>query len=323
MHVQWIAVLAGAFASGCFFTPPTHGDLGRAEFAYDEGLFGCLFGCDASEPMAVRANTFLLVTNHDELPPFVAASSDTSVLEATQDTGIGDSSIRLTSHAAGTAQIELDDGAGELIDRVSIQVEDIQTIALQSPTIQSRYLVMMGGTSSFTLDLTDAQGRHLKGFGGVDYAYGGGIGETEVGVTSALADAIARFFAGSTREGASLDALAIGAGSIDVSAPSGATLSIPVEVVDESAVVSVTVEDQTVELGSSASIGAHAFASDGEEIHDPVCEWTSSTTSGDAVVSGQDRNTVTLDASTQSSITVTCTIGGASGSGTVQFVPPR
>jgi hypothetical protein len=316
--LRWglLSLTASASLSGCIFTSPTGGENGIAEFAYDEGLFGCLFGCDADAPMAANANTYLTVTNSEELPPYVATSSDETVLEFIQDSGTSDASIRLVSHASGNAVLILSQTDGREIDRLSIFVNDVDRLEMGSPEIRNRYMIMVGGHDSIHIDLFDANGDALKGFGGVDYEATDGIVAEQVTLTSALEDAIAQAFIGSTREMVSIDAFAVSQGALRVSAPSGATLTIPVEVVDASAVGQVTIENQTAEPGSSITLYAQAFAGDAEEIHDPECAWT---VTGDATVAGMGRDSITLSSDTATSAQVTCVIGDAVGSGTATF----
>ncbi len=318
-----LSFFALILASGCFFNGPTGGERRRANFAYEEGILGCLFGCDLDAPIAAHSNTVINVDERDEsdpLPAFDAVSTDTSVLDFSQSSGSGDRSIDVRSHVAGSAYLELYDGSEELVDRVWVEVRDIATIELGSPGINSRYLIMLGGSGGLRLDLLDASGDELKGYGGVEYALSGGISQTQLGL---LADAIARAFVGSTSESLRLDALALGVGSVVVTAPSGAMLTIPVEVVDESAASSATVSgDTTAQPGESATLDASVFASDGEEIHDPACAWTMTPISGEVTISSTGRNSVTVSASSAGSASLTCTVGSAIGSATVTFQAP-
>lgn len=310
-------------ASGCFFTQPSSGELGNVELTYDEGILGCLFGCDADEPMAADSNTFLVVVNDDELAsewgPFVASSENADVLETFQDAP-GDSSIRLASHAPGQARVIFEeDASGELIDRFAIDVREIGRIEVSSPEFRESVLVFVGGTITVYLDLFDGS-RRLKGFGGVDYELSGGLSEVEVTIVSALADAIISAFVGSTTESVRIEALELGAGGIRVTGMrGGASLDIPVEVVDESRVASVTVSDATAEPGTYTSVSAQAFAANMDEIHSPTCEWTVEGTG--VTVSSMTSSSISLTAETETSAQVSCTIGGATGTGTVTFEP--
>lgn len=314
------ALLSLVTLAGCF-TRASRGENGVVELAYDEGALGCLFGCDAREPMAARANTVLDVLNADEIPPFDVSSSDESVLEFIQNGGRGDSSIRVVSHDAGSAHIVFTDAAGEEIDRYELEVRDVDRIELRSPDIRDRYLIMVGGTDGLGIDLFDNRDRDLKGYGGVDYALTGSIGETELTLVSALADAIAAAFVGSTSESASVEALAVGDGQIEITAPSGASLTIPVEVVDETAVDRVEVEDATEEPSMSEVVSASAFHADGEQIHEPECTWSIEPAGGPVTITSENRDSVTVTSDVSGSATVTCTVGSASGSGTVTFAP--
>ena len=50
-----VAVVLVGCGDPSLFGEPTRGELDRADFAWDEGALGCLFGCDAKEAMAVGA----------------------------------------------------------------------------------------------------------------------------------------------------------------------------------------------------------------------------------------------------------------------------
>lgn len=314
------ALLGLTMLAGCF-TSPSRGEAGVVRLAYDEGLLGCLFGCDAAEPMAARANTFLDVVNSDEIPAFDVSSSDATVLEFFQNDGTGDDTVRVVSHASGSAHIVFTDISGEELDRFELEVADIDRIELRSPEIRDRYLLMIGSSDGLGLDLFDASGRRLKGYGGVDYALSGSIGESQLGVESALVSAIAASFIGSTSEGASVDALELGEGEIQISAPSGAELTIPVEIVDESAVARVEVPDVSGEAGFSESVDALTFADDGERIHEPTCEWSIEPADGPVTLEAPSNDSATVRSSVAGTATVTCTVGSQSASGTVTFAP--
>jgi hypothetical protein len=321
------AASVALFAPGCFFTSPSMGERGVVELAYDEGLFGCIFGCDAREPMATDAHTNIIVTNDDEIladyGPFVVESSDPAIAQFTQDS-VSDTGIHAESHGPGAAMMVFSvDGTGELIDRYEIAVQPIDQIELSSPEIMSRLLVMIGGSVGLGVNLTDADDRTLKGYGGVDYVLSGGLSEVEVTLTTALAEAIARLFVGSTRESATIDAIALGEGMIEITARrGGATLTIPTEVVDTTAVARIEVADVEAEPGTTTSLSVRAFDASGEEIHDPDCDaWTFA---GTGVSSdGEGRGYISLTAATETTGTATCTLNGQMATGTVTFAMPE
>ena len=81
-------------------------------------------------------------------------------------------------------------------------------------------------------------------------------------------------------------------------------------------------EDATEEPGQSESLSARAFASDGEEIHSPSCTWTLDAGDGPVTLLAENRSSISVESDAEGSATVTCTIGEASGSGTITYRTP-
>src|SRR5262245_15873552 len=125
VHAAVAAVLALA-ASGCL-RGPTGGELGNAQFSYDEGAFGCLAGCPPAEaPMAAGSRLIIHVTNADKLPEFTVASTDESVatfevIGTAEDDGDEWVSVSARSFAAGDTRLRLLNAAtGGEIDRLPL-----------------------------------------------------------------------------------------------------------------------------------------------------------------------------------------------------------
>ncbi len=295
------------------------GELGVAEFAWDEGMLGCLFGCDAEEPMAARAVANLIIVNDEDLPTFVVSSSNPEVLEFIQDEP-GDSYIRAESHAAGKAKIVLSTVMGDVVDRFEIRVRDVDTIRLSNRELYSeRFTLMVGGSRTVNIDLEDTRGNELKGIGGVDYTLYGGITEEQVTLIDAFTDFIVSILVGTVQEYVTVEALAPGLGTISVDAPSGAGLDIPARVVEPADVTRIDLAlEEEARVGDSATVDARAYAGS-ERVYSPGCAWEMDPAEGPVTIDSSGRSSITLESATPASATVTCTVGDQSDSLTVTF----
>jgi hypothetical protein len=320
--VAWAALsLPGCFPGcGPIDEGVSMGEMGRAEFAWDEGILGCLFGCDAEEAMAARAVTYMSVVNGDELPTFTVSSDDPSVLTFVQDEP-GDERIRCESHAAGSARIVLADVvSGGVIDRFRIDVRDVAAIRPSDGELYDEtYTIMAGGMDAIYLDLLDGRGRTLVGVGGVDYALEGGLTEEGVTLVGALADLLVSILVGTTREYVTVEAVAAGSGSIVVSAPSGVHFVMPAAIVDASAVGAVSLSSEgAFAVGEQGHVEARALAG-GERVHSPECAWTIEPAGGPVTIDSEGRDYLDLASTAAGSATVTCAVGSASDSIHVSF----
>jgi hypothetical protein len=314
-----LAVLLSSSACGVSSGQPSEGELGNAQFAWDDGVFGCLFGCDADEPMVAHAVAYLQVLNDEDLPAFTVESSNSEVFEAT-DAG---SFIRLDSHASGEAKVVLVDAAtGEVVDRFEVSVRDVAAIEVGQDGFQPPFHIMTEGEVQISLTLKDDRGNRLKGVGGVDYTLSGDLDEERATLITALADLIASVFAGTSTEYVSVEALDVGSGSITAVAASGATLSVPVAVVDASAIDRVTVSgidsDTLPAPGESTSVNAQAFSLM-YQVHSPTCAWSLSPEEGAVRISSTGRDYLSVIADAPGTATATCTIGDQSASMQIEY----
>lgn len=318
MQLALALAIAALAQSGCFDEGASFGERGRAQFAWDQGLLGCLFGCDADEPMAAHSVAMIEVLNHEELPPYVVSSSSPSVLEFFDEDPEG-SGVRCESHEAGSAHLVLSDATtGEEIDRFEIAVHDVARIEVaEEELFREELTIMVGGERGIGLDLRDDRGRELVGIGGVSYGFSGGIDEESASLADAYADFIASLFVGTTDEGVTIEALALGAGAVTASARSGATLEIPVRIVDESVVTRVEVEARgELEAGSAIIFDCLAFAG-AEPVYAPVSTCSLEPADGAIAIDWESRGTVQLAATGPGSATLTCRVGGATASAEV------
>jgi hypothetical protein len=291
---------------------PSQGQLGHAQFAWDRGALGCLFGCDASAPMAVRAIAHLEVVNADKLPAFTVASDQPGVIDFTAVEG---HTISCEAHAAGKATVTLSDASsGSVVDRFDVHSEDVAKIAPQDSTeYVQRYEIMVGGTAELPFRLTGASGHDLVGIGAVDYSVTGGLGTPQVTLVSAVAQVLANVLAGTSQEYIDLTAGTAGTGSLVVTAPSGAELDIPAAIVDASAATGVTLAARA-DLQAGSGVIFDATVSDGSErIHSAACMWSLTPSDGPIQIDWSDRDTIQLKASAKGSATLGCAVGSAAG----------
>ncbi|MCA9660900.1 MAG: hypothetical protein KC486_21335, partial [Myxococcales bacterium] len=282
---------------------------------------GCIFGCNADEPMVAGGRAYLMVVNDEEIPDFTVESDDPDVMSAMR-ADEESSTVILESSAAGTAKVVFRDKAsGDVFDRFKIYVHDVDRIELnQDDLFDQSFTLMVGGESTIYFDLRDTKDHYLQGIGGVSYSLSGQITADELGLIDAIAEAIVNVLAGSNNESVAIEALGVGSGEIVALAPSGATLAVPVTVVGPEAITRVEVfgEDDPPRIGELYGLNADAFAG-AEEVRSPECEWTVAPADGGVTVRSASRSTISVESEVAASATVTCTIGGVSGSYEVRF----
>ncbi|MCA9638284.1 MAG: hypothetical protein KC420_19780, partial [Myxococcales bacterium] len=265
LHRSVPALLAGlvTLSAGCGLadlgTAPSVGEEGEVELAWAGGVLGCLFGCDAADPMVAGGRAYLSVVNDDDLPAFTVESEDPAVVSAAAEGG----SIVLDAAGPGEARIVFRDAQrGEVFDRFTIKVRDVAAIELSDDFHgdEEELAVMVGGDARIHLDLRDAADHHLQGIGGVSYTLSDELSEEEVNLIEAIAEAIAGIFGGLNNEGVAVEAIAVGSGSILVEAPSGAARTIPVRVVDAAAITRVELRggDEGPTIGEPYNVDAAA-----------------------------------------------------------------
>lgn len=71
-----------ALAPACIGTHPSRGEEKVVELAWASGLLGCIFGCNADEPMVAHGRAYLMVVNADEIPAFTVESDHPEVMSA-------------------------------------------------------------------------------------------------------------------------------------------------------------------------------------------------------------------------------------------------
>ena len=302
-------------------TEPTLGEHGVLTFIHDFGSFGCMFGCSADEPLAERAQSRVVIVGEGTLPAIQAVSDNPDVFEVTELDG---ATIALETYGPGSARLEIrNDATDELIDALALEVKAVSTIEYGYPTYQQQLTIMVQGAERIGLNLLDERGCRVVGIGGVDYALQGGIGEDEVGLVDALMDFLFDGLFSSVDEYVDIDAIAVGSGSIGVSAPSGAALDIPLSVVDEGAVTHVEAvpssEDGVFAVGTSNAINGAAWAAGEEPIYSPGGQWTIDPADGPISLDSNEGSSVYVTAETPGSATVTYSLGSQEDSVGIQF----
>jgi hypothetical protein len=325
MRSSLVAVTLAFSGCGLGFGP-THGELGVAEFKYDNGLLGCLGGCNAAEPLAARSSIGIWATLPDQMPDFTVSSSDDAIVSFTSgstSTSKGQTSrgVRATAHAAGEAKLILTDMLGQVVDRLPVRVRDVARIELADRDDFNHTLtVMEGGGKQVQLDVYDARGERLRGAGGLDYAFEGDVSAPPVTLESVLSAAVGAIFVGTSQEYVNVKAAAgaQGSGVIKATSPAGASFDIPVTVVTEAAVTRVTLTGESSPTRAEGwHVGAEAFAGD-ERVYSPRCAWSMTETSGMRLAS-QGGESATVESTVTGPVSITCTIGSQSATRSATF----
>jgi len=283
------------------------GELGLAEFEWDRGTPECVFDCGAAESLATRSIAYLLVVNQEEVPRFVVSSSDSEIVEFSKESEMS-YSILAEAHREGEAQVILYESySHNVLDRFEVKVRDVAEIVLKEPGLfEERLTTVAGGKKYVFLNLKDRQGNKLFGIGGVDYYLADGFTVEQVTLVSAMHDPLLTYFGGSFSECAFIEVMAFGTGSIAVEAPSGASLSIPVAIVDESVITRLALSSS----GDAYRITVFANAWNGNEpVYSPDCEWTWDSTGGSVYLVFEGRDYLALEGSSSARANITCTIG--------------
>jgi hypothetical protein len=340
------ALLLGLSASlgGCFFfdteehdegPPPyqpspcpdtsvlSQGELGLLEFSYDWGALGCVFGCGAHEAIAEGSQVQITAYGEVELPPIAVTSDASEVAEFS----VGeDGDIHVTAHAPGEVRLEIRDGeSGEILEKLRLVVKPVTSIGPQGVSgedVAGGMSVMVEGSTAIHLDLLDELGCRMVGVGGVDYRLEGGISERELTVVDAITAWIFEGIVGSAvTEYLSLDARALGSGTIVASAPSGAGATIPIAVVDASAVaaLSLSAPPSPFAVGSSNTVTARALDAGGKLVYSPACSWSLTPATGAVELESGERDMAFVSASAAGSAQVRCDVGSAYGTVDVTF----
>jgi hypothetical protein len=128
---------------------PQPGELGVLRFAHDRVALVCAFGCGLGEPLAEESVSRIAVYADGEVPPVSASSDNPAVAEF----AVSEEGIAVTTHAPGTARLELRDASGALVDAVAVVVKPISAIEARDDLA-----IMVGGSTYVDVTLQDELG---------------------------------------------------------------------------------------------------------------------------------------------------------------------
>jgi hypothetical protein len=281
---------------------PTPGREGRVEFVWGQGLFTCLFGCTADNPMVSMGTAKLAVLGTGGLGPFVIQSADPSVIEVEHV----ESADLLTVFAKSPGDVELQlvsTQSGEVLDALEVKVRDVYE-ALTYHDLR----VYRDSDAVIRLELYDDEGCRMVGTGAINYALAGDLSsenldldpENDIELNDSYEQLAVR---GGTPASGGL--AVIGPGLQD---------ELPVRILGPDDVAEIDMSDEIrVPAGSTSFVYPYAFDDGGDEILGAHCEWTVSPP--DSPIEIQDHgDSVELNSDTVTQATVTCTIGSASAS---------
>ncbi len=174
----------------------TAGAKGKIGFAYVSGT-GCQFGCDIGLPVAKGSVETVLLFG----PPqtFEVVSSAPTVLSATRtDTPnwAGAATVTVTALEAGTAELQVNDATGVLVDEIAVSVaapasvrlgEELPSGSLQTSGVA---LSLDGGIVTFEARALTARGAALQCSTGWSYSFAGGAALAPATLEGSSSDSI-------------------------------------------------------------------------------------------------------------------------------------
>lgn len=302
--VAAIAAL-GMLAAGC--VSRSGGQLGHASFAYEE----CAFGCTVPDnPMAAGGAHAVINVTVDSGYTFSQVRSsnpgvaDFSLASVTFGGGIG---VDVVSGTPGSADLELFDSHGKLVDQVTVTVAATAKLAYTQGWTGAAPLVLAGSTQYFHVTTQGTNGKTLIGTGAVQFDLAGPLHATGL-------------YLGGDGQGFAGDP---GAGSVTAHAGSVAA-TLPVTVVPPDAVTTLTpaVKPNSVEGQSTyANVDVVASGASGA-IYGAACAWTvpagvTLSSQSPASLESPARTSTRFLLSTPGTFTATCSVGAVSTSVTL------
>lgn len=247
--------------SGCndSTTDPSRGELGVAEFSWEESGFGCLFGCNAKAPVATGASATLRVENDESLPTFTVRSDDPSVASVS-----GTSLIQIDALQAGDVLIILEEvDGGALIDQFVVTIADVDRIRAGGDL-----LIAVGGSVTLEPLMFDDANRRLVGLGALSYAPSPSLDQGQLDLSTNCDS----FLSTQYEECVILFAQDVGVGFLEIDAPSGATLALPLDLVIAADVVT-GIKLRATKFDNRIVVDPVAFAN-GSRVYGARCAWS-------------------------------------------------
>jgi hypothetical protein len=289
--------VCGLAMSGC--VSRSEGQLGHASFSY----VSCLFGCDTSDNSlaAGGARAGISVALSPGYTFAAVHSTDPTVFTAS----IGTNTVDVVSGRAGSAQLQLLDANGKLVDQATLTVEATASLGVTRGWGSGVPLVLAATTQMFHVTTTDANGRATIGTGSVVFQMSGPLSA----VSPLIGDGDAQYFVGTP-----------GAGGVVATAAGGAQATLDVTVVPASAITGLQANVHGNVVDSSGTyvpidIVTNAGAT---PVYGGLCAWTMS----DPSVTVRTQTVASLEQAAMSStqltlasagsFTATCTVGTAS-----------
>lgn len=305
MRRSFTTVLVTALVSACAGEPPLDDD---ARLSY---LDPCTWSCSGpglslDDPVAQGARFLVSVDNWSRLPPYSATSSDASVIEvSTDELGIQGEAV-----GVGSAELLVLGPEDERLGAVELDVHEVGRLEVPGLAPGDRLLLMSDGELQLEVEVLDASGRALLGYGAVGYTTTGGVA-----LTSARDLADEYESTGGVRlpfwEQVRVQGIELGVSPVEARA-GDASFGFEVEVVSADAVADLDLQRHCSWFGVCRT-WAHAYTADGTEIFGPTCHWTVEPADAEHGVEVTPSH-VRLATEEDESVRVTCEINGLQSS---------
>lgn len=302
-----VGILAsGLLAIGCgsgdafeLGEDPSMGAQGVAEFSWEKnGLFACLFGCNAKSPVAAGATATLRVRNASSLPPFRVRSADETLARVT-----GTSVVVVDALRAGEVRILIEgDPGGAFIDEFVVKIAEVHRVSAGD-----RLLLAVEGSTEIEPSMFDARGRRLVGIGVLGYAPSPSLDQGQL----VLSENCDLPLSAQYEECVRLSAADVGEGFLEIEAASGVTERIPLDLVVDAEVVT-RIKLQSEPDDDRVLVRASAFAGDARVLG-ARCDWSLATSAGNLFIDSVDDEDSEAIVRGVGSGVLRCEIGAASG----------
>lgn len=296
--------------TACSSLPPTDDHV---DIHFDNGCWGgCpLWNLHEGDPIATGARAALAIANHDRIAPYTVSAGDPAVVDVLR-TIAEPPTVVVLGGSSGAGSLVFVDADGVALESPEIRVHDVASLAAVWPESAAGYRLMNQGSLTIYVEPRDADGRPLFGYGAVDYATTGGISATGP-VARVSADEVASGLYRPMPEQVLVTATDMGLAIVEARAMD-ATLTIEIEVVDESSVTRIDLSPE-LDVLVGDTLRARAFDALEREIHGIQCSWD--VEAGSAPVSVRDYGDVIVlsagvESDTEVYAEVTCTIGAVS-----------